>query len=351
MVFAYSTRTAKNMDQATKDLITNYGVPLEIYTGGIAHVGANNRKSLERFSNLATLISTHDLPLPPSPFIEFVADQTTGKSKRDYRIGISGKPGDGKSYTCFSLAARYAMEMGERFDKDPFDYFSLENCALLQDDEGVTSLMDSCGKQQAVIIDDAGVSASNRRWQSEGNIGLGAIMQTCRTKRWFLIYNAPNNKYMDNQIRDLLYTKGRVYKPCHSAGFNVVKLNSTFVNPDDPKSIEWKHRFSFENKKINFYAIYSPDFLDPYVGMIAKYDALRDTAGDSLIHDKACNAKERKNPVKKYDKKWDAKIEKHYSTVCTFFEKGSKFSDIKRATGLNNYDLDKMMAKYKGEKE
>ena len=373
MVICYNTRNVMGMDQETKDEIQNHGVPLEVYTTGIVDLGAKNRKALERFANLSTWISYYKLPLPPSRFIEFVVNQTTGKSKRDYRLMIDGKPGDGKSYGCFSLAARYGIEAasyaqwcldhedekGVRTDwicgTKPKDYFSLKNCALLQDSAGVTNLMDGLDKFQAVIIDDAGVSASSQNWQSPEVKALGAIMQTCRTKRWFLIYNAPNRRMVSNQVRDLVYAKGFIYKPCHDANLNIIKINSTEIDTQDPKNKEWKNRFTFDDKKIDFYAIYNPDMYDPYKGMIGKYDDMRDAAGDSLIHNKAVEQHDLKHPVRKSDLKFQELVDQHYPLVKAEIEKLGNMnalnrSAIRRSTGMTDRDVIKMMAKYRMEK-
>ena len=355
MVLVFNTRTVKDMEESVRQTIIDAGVPIEVYTTGIVDLGARNRKALGQFANLATKISFEELPIPPSRFIELVVDITTGKSKRDYRIMLDGKPGDGKSYSCFSLACRYAMEIADRNHKEPTDYFSLDNCALLQDSEGVTALMDRLGKYQAVIIDDAGVSASSQNWNTPEVKAIGQIMQTCRTKRWFLIYNAPNRKMVSNQVRDLVYAKGSVYKPCHDADLNIIKINSTYINSDDPRNKEWKHRFSFDDKKLDYYAVYNPDMFDPYAGMIDKYDKLRDSAGDSIIHDKAVQQHDLKNPQNSRSARWQEALDKHYPFVKGELQKVTNInavnrSAIRRVTGLSDREVIKMMAKYMQEK-
>jgi hypothetical protein len=373
MVFCFNTRNVSEMTEETKEDIVNHGVPLEVYTTGIAWLGAKNRKAVEKAANMATLISYYKLPIPPSRFIEFIVGQTTGTSKRDYRIMIDGKPGDGKSYVSFGTGARYGIESAAYakwcYDHDdekgvntdwimgtkPRNYFSLDNCALLQDSEGVTNLMDHTEKRQCVIIDDAGVAASSQSWQSPEVKALGAIMQTCRTKRWFLIYNAPNRKMVSNQVRELVYAKGFIYKPCHDAQMNLIKINSTEVDTSDPKNKEWKNRFSFDDKKIDFYAVYHPDLLGPYKGMIDKYDALRDAAGDSLIHVKAVEQHELKNPTTKTEKKFQDLVNQHYPFVKAEIEKLGNMnalnrSAIRRATGLSDRNVVDMMTLYRKEK-
>jgi hypothetical protein len=157
MVVVFNSRTVKTMDEIIKDQIINAGVPLEIYTKGIANLGPSNRTSIKRLANMAQLIVDFNLPLPPSPFIEFVADRTSGPSKQDVRVLLDGDPGTGKSITSTYEACRYAMEMADRFGQDPKDWFSLDNCALLEDTERITQIMDEASNQQAVLIDDSGM--------------------------------------------------------------------------------------------------------------------------------------------------------------------------------------------------
>lgn len=349
MVIAYTTKSVKTMDEKIRDEIVNAGLPIEIYTQGWSCVGADNKACVGRAATLATEITKKGLPLPPSRLIELIGEITTNKvSKKDYRISLDGQPGMGKSITGLALGCRYGMVQAERFGQDAKDWFSLDNCALLQDGDGVTKLMDECDKHQCVLIDDAGVSASSRSWQSPENKALGAIMQTCRTKRWFLIYTTPARKMMDNQIRDLVYAKGYIYKSCHEASFNLMKLNATNVNPDDTSGREYKRKFVFDGNKMSFYAIYSPDLLDPYKGMVAKYDAQREKAGSDLIHMKSEENSARKNPVDKVKTRWDEKVEKHYSFVENECMKGGKINRlmIMQNTGLTDRDVVKMIAIY-----
>jgi hypothetical protein len=152
-----------------------------------------------------------------------IVDRCTGKSKQDFREIIDGPPGAGKSYSGLYGCERYAIEAADRFGQSPKDFFTIDNCALLQDTVGVTQLMDELDKFQAVFIDDAGVSAGHKDALSTSNKNLDAIMATCRTKRWYVMFTAPMNKHLDLTIRELVYCKGSIFKSCHEAGFNILK--------------------------------------------------------------------------------------------------------------------------------
>jgi hypothetical protein len=283
MVLVYNSRTVKTMDESIKELIINANVPLCIYTNNYADLGPRNNSALDRFAIICTNISKYNLPLPPSPFIEFVVDRTTGKSKQDFTGTIDGKKGMGKSYTGGFECGRYAIELADRWGQDPTDYFSLENCALLEDTEGITKILDEAEKYQAILIDDAGIAVGSRDFATQKNKNLNKILTVCRTKRWFLMQNAPLTSQIDLQQRELMDMSGHIYKSFHKAGFNLVKINSIEHTYRNGKRKVFERKFIFYDRKMDFYCAYSPDVLDPFEGFTDKYDKLREEAANNLI--------------------------------------------------------------------
>lgn len=352
MVFVCNTRNFDQISKTDLDAIANSGVPLSFFQTGVLKLGANNRSAIDRLANIGSIIFRENLPLPPSLFIEFVCSKTSGVSKQDYRMTLDGEPGMGKSYGSTYLGGRYGIEMADINGQDPKDYFSLDNCALLQDTEGVTRLMDECDKYQAVIIDDAGIAAGNRDFLTQSNKNMSAILQVCRTKRWFLIYNMPNRRHVDLQIRELVYAKGYIYKSFHSAGFNVVKINREQIDIANVNSKVMRRRLTLGGQKISFHLQYSPEILDPYKGLIAKYDMLRDAATDALIHERAVDEQESNEKITKKQKEWEDKIKLYYPVVKDHIEtmKSScaklKRSTITAMTGLSDRDVLRLIAKY-----
>lgn len=183
MVLVYNSRTVKDMDPVIIAALQEHGIPHSVYVNSFMDLGPHNKSALNRFVAICRDIIKFDLPIPPSPFIEFVADRTSGKSKQDFTMIVDAKKGFGKSYSSAYVAGRYAMEMADRFKQNPKDYFSLENCALLEDTEGITKIMDEAEKQQAIIIDDAGTAIGSRDFAQQKNKNFNKILATCRTKR------------------------------------------------------------------------------------------------------------------------------------------------------------------------
>ena len=344
MVTVYNSRTAKTMCQKDIDAILNAGVPIEAYTNGVANLGPANRSAITRFANLASDITKFNLPLPPSPLMELIVDRTSGTSKLDYRLTLDGDVGMGKSYTSVYLAARYAIEMADRFGQDPKDYFTLENCALLEDSEKISSILDEADKQQAIVIDDSGVAIDARSFQTKSNINTSKIWQTCRTKRWFTIFNVPRAHHVDIRIRELVNAKASIYRSYHAAQFNMLKIFSSIFTSRGNTKKEVAVRLSMGGKKITYYVAYSPDLLDPYKGIVAKYDVARDEAALRLIHDIAGEEKLINNPgPSKREAKEQEMITKYMEKVKTMLEdEVSERAIIKACPGLTPTYLTKI---------
>jgi hypothetical protein len=332
MVKVYNSWSAKDIPVEVCDNILNLGGPalLNFYKTGILHLGPNNTSAVGRLAHYGTLITENKLPLPPHLLSEFFVGRTTMESKQDYRLIVDGDPGMGKSTTMLYEGSRYGEAAADLakdnpratwiIGEEPQDYFSLKNCCLLQDTEGLTTMLDDCEKRQAIIVDDAGVTVGNKDSQTQKNKNIGAIMQTCRTKRLLLLWNAPMRKHIDLQVRELVYAKGYIFKSCHTAGFNILKMNITKQDTTNPNAPEWKHRFVFGGKKISFYLAYSPDLIDEYTGIVAKYEAGRDLAADALIHNRTVQEHIRNNPVDKAKELWKEKMRKYFPWVLQRYQ-------------------------------
>ena len=370
MVQVFNSKTVKSMDDTIKEKIQQAGVPIECYLDGMYTLGPVNKSSVTKFAIINTNISKFDLPLPPSLYMETIVERCNNRhDKQDFREIIDGqKPGDGKSTGALSQCCRYAIEAAERGGQDCKDYFTLENAALLEDTERITYMLDGLDKYQAVLIDDAGVGIGNRDFQTQSNKNISAIMQTCRTKRWYVVFTAPIDDMMDIHIRKLTYAKSKIVKPCHEAGFNIVQHKGVIRSFSKGKSKEINPHFVYGNdKNIQMYAIFSPDMYDPYKGLMAKYDKIRESAANDLIHKLAVEEKERKNPVNKHEKKMKDNFDEYGQVIYNMThapdgqwlkprsnnvrsDEGTySVSKISAETGLNAYAVNKIIAHLKSE--
>ena len=366
MVKVYNSRNTNTMSATESDKIISCGVPIELYDKGYVTLGPLNKSSITKFANINTAITQNNLPLFQSKFTEMVVDICTGKSKQDFREIIGGKPGGGKSYSALYGGCRYAIEAADRFGQDPKDYFSLENCALLQDTEGVAYLLDALDKNQYVLIDDAGVAAGHKDFATQSNKNLDKIMAVCRPKRWNVVFTAPMNKHLDLTIRELVYCKGKIYKSCHNAGFNIVQNQQITYRESKRGYDELNPHFVYDDDvRIELYAYFTPEILDPYKNIIEEYDIQRDVAVDSIIRDVVVSEKERKNPTDKREAKFQKVLTENMDAVYKLThdsagnwlprkEPGVKITGdyytvnkIMGETGLNDRQVNKIIAHLK----
>jgi len=347
MVLVYNSRTVKDMPEEDKERILAAGVPPTVYTDCYTELGPANKSALKRFVKICDKIYKNNLPLPPSPFIEFVVDRTTGTSKQDFTGMVDGKKGKGKSYSTGYLLGRYAIEVADRFGQDPKDYFTLENCALLEDTQGITKILDEAEKYQAIMIDDASIAMGSRDFATQKNKNLNKIMTVCRTKRWFVMQNAPMTSHIDLQERELMDMSAHIYKSYHEGGFNIVKINSIDSSYRMGRKRIFEKRYSFYDRKIDFYCAYSPDILDPFEGFIEKYDKQREEAANRLIKEIGIQEKGRMNPVNKREQNQLEYLERHGWTIKKMKEEGISNYQISAETGLTPHMINVLYARLK----
>jgi hypothetical protein len=337
MVLVYNSKTVKDMDPEIAIKIQEAGVPLSVYTNCFMDLGPHNKSAINRFVAVCRDIRKFDLPLPPSPLIEFIADRTSGKSRQDFTEIVDARKGYGKSYSSAYTAGRYAIEMAYRHGQDPKDFFSINNTALLEDTEGITQILDEAEKQQAIIIDDAGTAVGSRDFAQQKKKNFNKILATCRTKRWYVILNVPISSHIDVQIRELVDANIHIYKPFHDLGFNVLKINSSESTYRFGKKRVFEKRFSFFGRKFDFWCAYSPDVLDPFKGFADEYDIKRDAAANRIISDITVQERERNNPVSNREKRKIELTKKWGVTIKDMLEEGKSARQITGKTGLTDH--------------
>jgi hypothetical protein len=359
MVFAYTAKTVKEMDEDTKAKILAAGIPLEVYTDNYADLGPSNNSALKRLAIISSTIVQEKLPIPPSPMIEWICERTGGKSKQDFTMTLDGKKGMGKSMSTLYITCRYAMNMAELNGHDAKDYFTLDNCALLEDTNKITDIMETADKYQAIIIDDASTALGSRDFGKQSNKNFNKILTVCRTKRWFVILNMPIVSHTDLQIRELVDARSRVYKSFHAGGFNVLKINSSDIVEHRGKNVMHKRRMSFFDKKFDFWVAFSPDILDPFKGIADTYDKQRDDAALNLIREISSKERTAADPRTKYEAKFEELLHTHGDAVFKAVTDGYggvlrknqyHIADITADTGLNRYNVEKIIAHIKKKK-
>jgi DNA replication protein DnaC len=253
----------------------------DVVPTGVYNLGPSNRSSLKRLANIAQGIIDNKQEIPRSPFAEFVAKRITGQDRQDFSMLLSGKKGSGKSYSSLYIACRVADEIVRIRGGKREDYFTLKNAALLEDVEGIRTILERSEKYQILLIDDSSVSVNSREFQSRSSKNFNRIFTTCRTNRWFLILNAPVRTHTDLTVRELVDVVASVYKSFHGGGFNILKIKSIELSESN-KNKQYGRRLSFDGEKIDFWCAFKPP-----AEMAEEYDKLREAAGKRIITDQA----------------------------------------------------------------
>jgi hypothetical protein len=235
---------------------------------GLIYLGPSNKGAVTRLAIYAQQIIDSGRELPPSPFCEWAADRVCGEDRQDLVIFLQGRRGSGKSYSALYFGKRLGEAIAKRKGGTWKDYFSMDNCATLEDTENVLMLTNSAKKYQVILIDDCSIAISNRSWNSQQNRNFNALLSVCRTKRWIMILTAPLKKHVDNQTREMCDINMGVWKSFHKGGFNVIKATSAYIGA---LGKEYSYRLNFFKKKVNFWVAFKPD-----ADLVKDYDKKRD---------------------------------------------------------------------------
>jgi len=249
---------------------------------GIFHLGANNPSAVQRFARRARRVIKSGAVLPRAKFIDYIATRITGKDKQDFSMILSGRKGSGKSYSSLRICMQVADAVAEKLKGKPEDYFTMSNCCLLEDTEGINKLIKTAGKHQIILLDDAGVAVGSRDFSTTKNKNFNKLLATCRTQRWMILLNVPAKSHIDKQIRELVDCWGKVYMPLHALGFNILKINSVEIN-ESSENKPYMKKYIFKDKnsrprKIDLWAVQSPD-----EATAREYDVRRDEAAQKII--------------------------------------------------------------------
>jgi len=359
----YNSRSAKHITQEDIDAILAANVPIEMYTKGYLDLGARTSTAVGRMASYFTSIYKNHLPLPPSPFIEYVVGRTSGDSKQDFSATLDGKKGSGKSRTSNGLGCRYGIEMAdiinERDDTGmkPTDFFTLNNCALLEDTKAISKIMSISEKYQLIVIDDASVALGSRDFAQQKNKNFNRLLTTCRTRRWAIILNVPMASHLDLQIRELVDAKMSIYKSFHAGGFNILKINSSDIQFRLNKKYTYERRLSFFGKKFDMWGAFSSDVFEGcyggcYNGYDEKYDKQRDQATTRILEETSKEEDEMADPRGKREKKWDALREEFIPVIKKLLENTDNIGDdgkpvilrLTKETGLNREQIIRLIA-------
>lgn len=319
----------------------------EVYQSGLVDLGPKNNSAIKKLANLAQeIVNDHTqngTPYPDSQFSEMIADLITGKDKQDFSIIISGDKGMGKSYSALYVAPRWADAVARKLGGTREDYFSLNNCCLLEDTDGINKILKISKKHQVIIVDDAGVAVGSRDFATTSNKNFNKLLSTCRTMRWCVILTVPMRSHLDKQVRELVSASAHVYKSFHAGGFNILKMGKVKILQNFKDKAIYP-RFIFNDKKIEFWVAFSPD-----PQLADEYDIKRDMASQRLIAESVTGEEiERLTPRQK---KWKMIVDEHFNTIKIMKDKRMSMAAMTVECDLTERQVKKLLAMIRQEEK
>jgi len=128
----------------------------------------------------------------PTHLEEYIL-QRLHRDNRNFLTAITGPTGSGKSYSGLRLCERIDPD----FDVDRVVFSAKELLFLVKREELPTG--------SAILFEEAGVEANNRKWQSTANQALNFLFQTFRSMNYMVVLTLPSLGGLDKQIRQLLH--------------------------------------------------------------------------------------------------------------------------------------------------
>lgn len=308
--------------------IARYDIEYEIPPSNIIRIGPRNPSAVKKFARIVRQMIRNKVPIPRSRFAIYVSQRVTGEDKQDFSMIITGKKGTGKSYSSLRICQQIAQEHVNNIGGKPEDYFTLGNCCLLEDTDGINKIVKNSAKYQIILIDDAGVAIGARDFATTSNKNFNKVLSTCRTKRWVVILNTPAKTHIDKQVRELVDCWGTVFLPQHKWGFNIMKLHSISIN-EQKANHTYQKRYEFDRQKVDMWAVLTPD-----KKTVEAYDKGREEAAQKLI-DSMLTGEEL--PKGKREQHKQNMITLHSETIREMSLAGeSERAILKRCPGLSN---------------
>jgi hypothetical protein len=216
-------------------------------------------------------------------------------------------------------------------------------------------------KYQLIVIDDASVALGSRDFAQQKNKNFNRLLTTCRTRRWAVVLNVPMASHLDLQIRELVDAKASIFKSFHAGGFNVLKIMSSDIQFRMNKKHTYEKRFSFFDKKIDFWGAFSSDVFEGcydgcYNGYDDMYDEQRDAATNRVLEEIANDEEEMADTRGKREKNWEAiqdefkdKIQDMMNDPDFLNPKGDLIiRRVEKKTGLNQAQIYRLIAEIEG---
>jgi len=292
----------------------------------------------------------------PFDLISTLHNRMTGRQALDALLAVYGEKGNGKSEACMYLAERLDKKLCHTFSKPDGTFFSIDNVRSV-DPEGTLKMFTAeqfkKKKHQIFVVDDASIAANARKFLTDNNQRLNAIMTVARIYRHCVILNTVAPELIDTVLRSFANITCTVTGPDMNSRSETYEVNRLKVyamsrggSPADKTKRMYNKYFQFQGKDGRINRITIVRTRRPSPSLLAQYEALRKDKTDALI-DKLFDVSAYNEKIPrgggKRAKKWQESLTKHYDTVIEMNNNGGTVSKIMKATGLSSYAIYKMI--------
>jgi len=292
--------------------------------------------------------------------VGWLAYRMTKRSVQDAIVSTYGDRGSGKSYANGYLAERLAKRLYSITGRPEEEFFTVDNVRSV-DPKGTMEMFSSEQlterKNKVFIVDDIGITANARSWNSPTNKRLNAILTIARIYRHCIIMNTVSAEHLDvvargyadiglhvlGVIPGTTINKIKVYKTGHTSpmgfGKNMRKTShgkffQLTYNDETYRMLSW-----YTNK--------------PSEKFCEAYDKLRKENSDALIKDVMNDKQDSESVIeKKQEKKENKRAEKiqqlyneYYDDVLAMYLDGDPMAKIARELGITKDNVSRIVGK------
>jgi ABC-type dipeptide/oligopeptide/nickel transport system ATPase component len=264
-----------------------------------------------------------------------------GSENRNWMALIIGETGSGKSYTAMSLA----QEIDPSFPEDARRvYFSVTQLVNDIRDNKVT-------KGMVVILDETGVTFSNRKWWSQENRNFGFLLQAIRHRCFAIIFCLPSMSMMDKQGRQLAHALIQTERINYREKYVLVRWKEVSWN-------DFENRLFYRFPRVvdHFGVIRKQKQMRVYLptkALIEAYEIKKREFTDKLTDDSsnAVNGiKKTTTSVDKVDRRKE-RINESENEAFKLFENGLSQTDVAIKMNKSLNTVSKYMTLYKAKKK
>jgi hypothetical protein len=294
----------------------------------------------------------------PFDLISTLHDRMTGRQALDATVAVYGDKGVGKSEACMYLSERLDAKLCRTYGKPPGTFFSIDNVRSV-DREGTLEMFTAeqfkRRKHQVFVVDDAGVAANARKFQTDINQRLNDILQVARIYRHCIFINTIAPFLIDMVLWSFANITCIVVGPDMNPESPTYEMNRlrTYVMssggaPAERRKKMYNKHFQFQGEDGRINRIVMVRTRRPSAVLLAQYEALRKEKTDALLdlhflHSEPNQEKLMKAPKRTNKAMWEERAQKFLPTILEMHGDGRNTYDIMRATGLSSYAISKLI--------